>query len=338
MSLSRVVAAKSVAIATENAATKVWRRLRPGAVLALVLTLASPAQAGTASTDLGLRSVNGRGVMLEATCTSREGQLGSPGVSAHYRYSGAVAGTPVPLATTFEQVLDVHVSGARTPVKGGGGAFMTPEANAFVIVTPRGDLYGRQAAGSCLAPALSVGDGPVVSGAGDWVVTAGTQSLQGASGGGRFTMEAELGPAIDNALTMDLTGEVSVPSPKVTVSLERVLYADPLDYLFRQVTAVYRVANTGEGDAYNVRVMPGPNFPASTQTLGDPPVADIGELAKGERVPVTIRYRMDLLACPIPAIGCRFVARTILEHSDALDTYAPEVTDEWVINAPVLPL
>ena len=176
----------------------------------------------------------------------------------------------------------------------GGSAFLLPDQSSVTLATAHGAVRLDLAAGTCGTPGLTW-DGAHTAGAGTWSVRPEytTDGYRQTSGGGTFQLAARLGPGRDNPWTLDLDGDLTVLQPALSAEMVRSFWGRlGADYAGRVLTVVYRIRNHGPGDAFVGRLTT-PTAPTGIEPIEFRP-AVLGDLAPGETVDVTVRYKVGL--------------------------------------------
>ena len=196
------------------------------------------------------------------------------------------AGVLSQLAGTVRTDLDLHLPG--------GSGFVVPEQSSAAITNERGEVALDLAAGSCGAPTVSF-DGSTASGSGTWALDPDQTNgaYRQATGSGTFTFAATFTPGNVNPWQMSFNGEITVLQPDLKVELVRSYWGHlGADYAGRMVSVIYRLTNTGPGDAFNVKVLP----PATKDGIAAVEVfpTDLDDLSAGEEILVTARYKIGI--------------------------------------------
>lgn len=319
-------------------------------VLVLVAGVVAPvADAAPVPLQASIDADNGSGRRVTPGRSAGPGCTGDgAGAYWHYDYgteldAGNLGGFPDILAEALVR-LDLHSQVEQFPnVEGaypdGTTAYLQGSESRASLLNDRGGVNVRLVSGSCSEPTLTF-DGSTAAGSGTWSVApgAGTGAYEGITGGGTFTMTAEVNPGADNALSLDLAGSLEVPAPSLDVEVVTTFWGGlGTDYLSRRVSVVYRVTNTGPGDAYGARVTALTNPTRGVSPIGLATPIPLGDLASGESTEFTVRHQLGLLSpCALVILGCRFDTRLTVQLPDALDT--PHAFSETVgAQAPTLP-
>lgn len=256
--------------------------------------------------------------------------------------------------------LDVHHDGDKALRAQAPNAFLLGTESHVTLSNQRGSVQVALPAGTCAQPALGF-DGTTASlGSGTWGAISGTGAYRQVSGSGTYAFTAEMSPGADNPWTMALSGQVTVLQPALTARVHRTYWGNlGLDYATRVVTVVYRVANTGEGDAFGVVFTGAPSPTAGVRACGEPqslteacpvgspPAQPLGDLpacadatlATCETELVSVRYRIEPLLgspCTLAIVGCAFDADVNVVMHDALDERR-DTAARVRVTAPILP-
>lgn len=304
------------------------------------------------------------GISIDASGANGSGRINTPGrpcaeggdgASWHYDYeSPLTAGTFSALAGELRFHLDLHSEdgSTRTPPldkpapPAVSPAFLQGEESHTSLINDRGTVKLRLTSGTCQAPALTF-DGSSASGSGAWHVGGSTGSYRNATGSGTFRLVAGVAPGADNPFSLVLDGSLDILAPSLKVEVVETYWGFlGADYLVRKVTVVYRITNTGPGDAFGARVVKvtsptngvtvlGPVPQALGDLLGDPDGA--GPLT-GDSEIVRIRYQFGLLKpCALVILGCVFDTKLEVSMPDALDRPATYSQTTVGVRAPDFP-
>ncbi|MBA2280244.1 MAG: hypothetical protein H0W25_03280 [Acidimicrobiia bacterium] len=241
--------------------------------------------------------------------------------------------------------LDVHSDTERFPNVDGpypGGAnpagFLQGSESHASLLNDRGSVKLRLTSGTCAAPTLTF-DGSTAAGAGTWAVDSGSGAYRSITGSGAFTVQAGVDPGADNPLNLNLSGNLTVPTPALGVTVVRTYWGGlGTDYVSRRVSVVYRITNTGPGDSFGVRITALTNPTNGVTPFATAPIA-LGDLASGESAEIVVRHQLGLLApCALVILGCNFETRFTVSMPDALDIAGPALGPVTVaVKAPTLP-
>jgi hypothetical protein len=204
----------------------------------------------------------------------------------------------------------------------------------------RGSVKLRLQSGSCATPSLAF-DGSTASGSGTWRVDSGSGAYRDITGNGTFTLaNAEVNPGADNALSLALSGPLTIPDPALKVEVVTTYWGSlGTDYLTRRVTVVFKVTNTGQGDAFNVAVQ-GVGSPTAGVTPMNPgqfPVRLL-DMPAGTSQIFQVRYQLSALTgpCKLVLLACAFQASATVDLPDAFDV-SHVLTGTAATKAPTLP-
>jgi hypothetical protein len=263
-----------------------------------------------------------------------EGRIETPGRSCadggqgaywNYDYGARLAGGVFSsLPGDVRMHLALHSDTVRFPNTGpavvGGNAFLLGTESHASIGNDRGTLRVRMSSGNCDAPSLTF-DGTTAAGAGSWVVESGQGSYRDATGSGTFNVTAAVAPGADNPFNLTLAGAVSVLQPNLQVEVLKTYWGSlGTDYLTRRVTVVYRITNTGPGDAFNAQVLTTTPNTGGVTALGGANLP-LGDLEPGDSEVHHVRFQLALLGppCQLIVLNCAFVTTTKVQWNDALD-------------------
>lgn len=310
--------------------------------LVLMLAATLPAVAAPLGIDIEATSDDGVGT---ARTPGRTCDDGGSGAYWHYDYgSDLPEGTIGDLPTELRTRLDLHSDIVRYPNTAGATPAAPESPSAFLqgaeshasLLTDRGTIKLRLSSGDCDDPTLTF-DGSNAAGSGTWVVDRGTGSYREVTGSGTFDLAAEVNPGADNALALDLEGDLEILEPELAVEVVATYWGGlGVDYVSRRPTVVFRITNVGPGDAYGV-VLDHAGSP--TNGVGDlgPHPQEIGDLLAGQSRIVQARYQLGLLTpCALVLLGCKFTAALDLTVPDAFDR-PTAVTLTAPVKAPTLP-
>lgn len=218
----------------------------------------------------------------------------------------------------------------------GPRAFLQGTDSLATLANSRGTLTLRLRSGTCDVPSLTF-DGVSAAGPGAWEVEGGDGSYRDATGSGTFALAADVAPGADNPFSLQLDGAVAVLQPQLGVEVLSTYWGSlGTDYLSRRVTVVYRITNTGQGDAFNATVA---SITSSTQGVTPLGATNLrlGDLPAGDSEVVQVRFQLGLLGpCKLVILGCQFTTSTKVSWSDALDVVSqPAATSS--AKAPTLP-
>lgn len=288
---------------------------------------------GLAVLAAGLPANAGTDVAISASGTSADVRLPRSAVPCAEGGSGSyeqvsealiAPGQLSQLGGTLRLALDAH---ADSPAAGG---FLRPERSHVAISNQRGAIVLRLQAGSCSAPALNF-DGTTLEGTGTWHVDPDhtTDAYRQASGLGKFSLSADFSQSGQHPWSIELDGRLTVLQPELKVELVKSFWGRlGSDYAGRIATVVYRVTNTGAGDAFRVQ------FLEATSTTGITAIehfpTELDDLSAGESVDVTVRYKVGLRG---KRSGPLLVAR---QFDTELTFRLPDALD--VATTPVLPV
>ena len=248
-------------------------------------------------------------------------------------------------------------SPSRSPVSrrqlAGPSAFLLGEESHASLINKRGTIKVRLKSGDCTNPSLAF-DGTKASGTGTWSMGATAGAYREATGSGGFTLtDANVAPGADNPGRLALTGAINIHKPSLKVEVVGTYWGFMgLDYALRRVTVIYKITNTGPGDAFGVMLKTATTPTKGATALGPVP-QKLGDLLAGESETARIRYSLTVLQaqaivgtttvinaslepCQLVIFNCKFRSVLGVEMPDALDrptTYTGTVD----ATAPALP-
>jgi hypothetical protein len=331
------------------------------AAIAGAETLRAASALAPRAVQVSVSGVNGVVRTTEPGLSCADGGKGS---YRHHLAEGALApGVLSNLAGTIRATLDVHYDGLAAPGGPRPNAFLLGDESHVTLANQRGSVQIALRRGTCAAPGVNF-DGttatlPSPQGVWDAGGITGTGAYRNVTGSGTFGFSAELNPGADNAWSLQLGGALTVLAPGLALRVERTFWGNlGLDYVSRVVTVVYRIGNTGAGDAFGARTTgvsaasgarpcaepPGalnacPNGTPPQQRLGDlGSCADATLPAGCDTELITVRYFLPLLGgpCALIILGCQFNTTISADLPDALDT--PSAQQRTVlVRAPDLP-
>jgi len=314
-------------------------------------TTVSPAGAPR-SFSANVSAANGRTrVERSLPCDGGDGDAGYWHLQGEQPLPAGILTAPTnPLRGDFRLFADLHspyhtIRTSPEPVAAPGpvasAAYLQPDASRVALSNARGTVKLALTSGSCSRGGQTFAfDGLQASGPGTWVIDSSSGSYRSATGSGTFTLDSGFAPGADNPWSIGLTGNVTVLQPKLAVELVETYWGrDGVDYLKRQVAAVYRVTNVGAGDTFAasltsassptkgaslIRIMiNGKNLLIDGNTpLGTFP-RPLGDLSSTEDVLVTIVWQLPLpsntSACKLVILKCEITTNLGFSAPDALD-------------------
>lgn len=312
-------------------------------VAVMVVALSAPAARGATNPvaiDVAAENGSGRAVTPGRPCDD-----GGAGAYWHYEYDADLApGAFSALAAEALVHLDLHSDTQDTqnvdgvyPDGTNPTAYLQGAESHASLLNDRGSVKVRLRSGSCDDPTLAF-DGSVASGAGTWEVDTGTGAYRDLTGAGTFQLTAEVNPGADNTLALQLDGSFELPSPTLDVSTVTTYWGGlGTDYLSRRVSVVYRITNTGPGDAFGAVITAVTNPTDGVSPLAGVPIP-LGDLPAGESVDLTIRHQFSLLSgpCQLVILNCTFQTSFTADLPDALDVSHVQ-TATTSATAPALP-
>ena len=294
---------------------------------------------------------------------------GGEGGYWHYDYeaplaAGVITGPQSTLVGTSRLHLDLHSEEGivrATPSEPlPGHAWLQGTESGVTLSNQRGTVRMRlrsvpDSVGAGCDTAHTLGfDGITATGASlPWEITEATGSYRHAEGDGTATLQAAVAPGADNPGRLDLTGDIAVLQPSLKLEMVDSYWAFlGAHYLVRYVTVIYRVTNTGPGDAFGVRLtaasspttgvkLVGPlPYDTSTKILGPVPQY-LADLPSGDSEIVRLRWGLPLPSgnppCGLVILGCEFDTTLTFEMPDALDVPGPARTATVHAKAPDFP-
>jgi hypothetical protein len=290
---------------------------------------------------ISVNAVDGTG---NSTTPGRSCADGGAGASWHYDYGALLAPGPLAPAGSEARVhLDLHSdtqrytnsSGVYAP---GNTAFLQGNESHVSILNQRGSVKLRLISGTCAAPTLTF-NGSNASGAGTIQLDSGTGAYRDIGVTGTFNIgNAEVNPGGDNALSLSLNGQFTLPDPSLKVEVLRTYWGGlGTDYLTRRVTVQYRITNTGPGDAFGATLQSSSSPTAGVSPLGPTP-QPLFDLPSGASQVVQVRYQFSLLTgpCQLILFNCQFNSTLTVNMPDALDG-AHVLSATVPAKAPALP-
>ena len=323
------------------------RRALVVAVLAVGLAAPTPTRVNAATDPFALSvDVSGANGAGRITTPGRPCVDGGDGAYWHYDYAAPLAGGTFgndPGDLRFH--LDLHsdkVTAAQPGVPqatSGPTAFLLGSESHASIVTPRGTVKVRLQAGNCAQPTLAF-DGTTASGTGTWVLGPTAGAYRGATASGALTfnlVKADVAPGADNAFRLQLQGAIDVLKPSLKVEVLGTYWGFlGVDYALRRVTVIYRITNTGPGDAFGVKLTSAASTTNGVTGLGPVP-QKLGDLLTGESETVRARYQFGLTQpCSAVILSCSFSTTLGVLMPDALDR-PTTLTATTAAKAPTLP-
>jgi hypothetical protein len=269
---------------------------------------------------------------------------GGDGAAWHFEYGGELAsGAFSSLVTRARVHVDLHsdtqrhqnVSGLYAAGTNPAG-FLQGNQSDVVLGNERGTATLRMTSGSCSAPSLQF-DGSAFSGKGEWIVDQGTGAYRSVTGSGTFEVSGGVNPGADNPLGLILKGEFTVLQPALLVEKVGAFWGGlGTDYLTRRPTVVYRITNTGAGDAFKARLT-AVSSPTNGVTVLGPTSIGLLDMAAGESRLVNVRYELGLLQpCALVILNCAFQTVLTVNLPDALDV-AHVASRTVQVKTPALP-
>jgi hypothetical protein len=159
-----------------------------------------------------------------------------------------------------------------------------------------------------------------------------------ATGNGTFKLDqADVAPGADNPFRIQLNGSINILTPSLKVEVVGTYWGFlGLDYALRKVTVIYKITNTGPGDAFGVYLTSATSPTPGITSLGPVP-QKLGDLLAGESVTARTRYKLELLKpCDVVILNCKFTVTLGVNMPDALDRPAT-YTGSANTQAPTLP-
>ena len=328
-----------------------WSRAKRAALatvgpLLLAVLVAPPSSASTLTippAGIGVHAVDGSGT---STTPGRSCADGGTGAYWHYDYGADLAdGSFSQLATSARVHLDLHSDTQRYPNVSGAypagtdpTAFLQGVESHASLLNQRGAVKVRLSSGDCDNPTLAF-DGSHASGTGTWTVDRGSGAYRDITGSGTFILAgAEVNPGADNALDLQLNGSFTIPDPSLDVQVLSTYWGGlGTDYLSRRVTVVYRITNTGPGDAFGARLTSTSSSTTGVSPLGPTPQT-LFDIPAGAYQDVQVRYQFSLLSgpCALVILDCHFSTTVNVDLPDAFDVSHPLSATKPTV-APTLP-
>lgn len=355
---------------------------RAGLRRALALVVAAGSLVPLAGPPAGVGAAQGLGTPRPFTTTvSSDRGAGriDPGESCaeggeggywHYDYEaplapGVITGPANPLPGSLRLHLDLHSEDHVVRAAPGepvpGSAWLQGTESRVTLSNQRGTValalrsVPGAAGASCATARALVFDGLTASGGGlAWQLTKGTGSYRQAAGSGTAALQrADVAPGSDNPMGMSLNGNVAVLQPGLKLEVVDTYWAFlGAHYLKRWVTVIYRVTNTGPGDAFGVRLtgassptqgvkLIGP-IPRDTTTRALGPVPQhLADVPAGQSEIVRLRWELPNPSgkppCGLVILGCRFDTTLTFDMPDALDVVQAPASATVNVKAPDFP-
>jgi hypothetical protein len=294
---------------------------------------------------------------------------GGDGGYWHYDYestlpAGVITGLQSTLPGTARLHLDLHsedhIVRATPGEPQAGRAWLEGTESEVTLANQRGtvtmqlrSLADEVGAGCETARNLTF-DGATATGAGlQWEIARSTGSYRQAEGDGTATLRAAVTPGPDNPFQLDLGGDVAVLQPNLKLEFVDSYWAFlGAHYAVRRVTVIYRVTNTGPGDAFGVRLvgassptqgakLVGP-LPFNTATTNQGPVPQfLADIPAGQSEIVRLRWQLPIPSgdppCELVILGCEFDTRLRFDMPDALDVVEATKSALVRVKAPDFP-
>ena len=353
----------------------VLRRALVAAALASALTISAPGFGNPAGAqievqlppdafpiDVNVAGANGVGHSnTPGRACGATPEAGGDGAYWHYNYVAPLAGGTFgvdPSEVRFH--LDLHSNVVTRPQPGlhgpirGPNAFLLGEESHASLINKRGTIKVRLSSGTCADPTLLF-DGTTVNGGGGWTIGATSGSYRGATAiGGGFTItDTDVVPGADNPFALKLNGFINILKPSLKVEVVGTYWGFMgVDYALRRVTVIYKITNTGPGDAFGVQLASATSPTNGAKALGPVP-QKLGDLLNGESDTFRVQYSLSVVQakivagttivgnatlepCQVVILNCKFRSVLGVSMPDALDratTYNATVD----ATAPVLP-
>ncbi|CAN5742013.1 hypothetical protein BH20ACT2_BH20ACT2_10740 [soil metagenome] len=273
-------------------------------------------------------------VVIGASGANGEGRIETPGRRCadggdgaywNYDYGAALAGGLFSaLPGELRLHLALHSDEVRFPNSGlpvaGAGAFLQGDESFAVLANDRGTVKLRLRSGDCDDHTLGF-DGITAAGAGAWLVDAGQGAYRDVSGSGSFTFTADVAPGADNPFDVALTGSLAVLQPTFDIEVVDTFWGGlGTDYVTRRPTVVFKITNTGPGDAFGAKVAQISSSTPGVAAINTQAGLALGDLAAGDSEFVATRFQLGLLQpCQLVVLGCVFSTTTRISWADALD-------------------
>lgn len=310
-------------------------QLRPARVLCcLAVVLASSLIGGGvsgASPNFSAQLAGGEAIASQPADdrTCRDGSSSSRRLQAR---SDVTAGVLGGVAGSVGVDLDVAPAGASS-------SYLGPDRPRLTFTTSRGTIGLLLDSGSCEAPTLSGSDPRVAAGPATWAVDPAqtTGGYVGATGTGTAQLALELAPGARNDWSVQLTGQLEVLQPNVTVSFIRSYWGGlGAGFTGRRATVIYRFTNEGPGRTYGA-VLTAAGSPVDGITAPTFTALRLGDLQPGQSTDVTVHFRLDAKDARGPLVTRRELWTSLrLLTPDALDR-GTERTVELVVQTPSFP-
>jgi hypothetical protein len=315
-------------------------------------TLAPPVLGAPRTIAVHATRSNGRTRIEESLrCDGSEGVAGYWHLQGEDKLSpGTLTAPSNPLPGDLRLFADLHsphhtVRVSPEPLAAPGpttqSAYLLPDASRVAMSNARGTVKLVLTSGGCTRAGQTFDfDGSHAAGVGTWAIESGTGSYRSAAANGDFTLQASVLPGADNPWTLDLTGAIRVLQPQLTATVVDTYWGrDGVDYLKRQVAAVYRVTNVGAGDSFGTALTAASSPTPGASLLrivingkhiivnGNTPVGafprSLGDLASGEDTEITLVWQLPAVGsqsvCKLVILGCEIDTVLTFSAPDALD-------------------
>lgn len=349
------------------------------AAAAVVVVLAFSSAVGAQGAGLG----SPQQLQTAVSNTSGTGLI-DPGLSCdeggdggywHYDYEaalepGVITGAENPLPGNLRMHLDLHSE--EHIVRSQPGEVPAPSQSAWLqggdsavtLSNQRGTVtleLRSTNGGDCTPPHGLTFDGLQASGPATWEITDSTGSYRDAVGDGTASFSASVAPGADNAWDLSLDGDIAVLQPDLQLEVVDTYWAFlGTHYLARIVTVIYRVTNTGPGDAFGVWLTEADSPTQGVELIGPLPlIGDIppewaqdpeaigpvpqylADLPSGDSTIVRLRYKLPKPSgnppCHFIILGCEFESTLTFDMPDALDVVEAPKSATVDVSAPDFP-
>lgn len=334
------------------------------------IPMAPPTHGAERAFDASAAASNGRTrIERSLPCDGTQGDAGYWHLQGEQPLpSGVLTAPGSPVPGDLRLFADLHsphhtIRANPEPVAAPGpveaSAYLLPDASRIALSNARGTVKLGLVGGECAPDGMPFAfDGAHSSGSGTWSLLSATGAYRDAvSAGGTYSLDAGVLPGADNPWSLRFSGGLRVLQPQLDVRLVDTYWGrDGVDYVSRQVAAVYQVTNIGAGDSFGAALTaassptPGASLlriringydllPQGNTPLGGFP-RPLGDLASGERVELTVVWQLPAPAayppCKAVVLGCQIQTVLAFSTPDALDL---PVASSWPIpvKAPNLP-
>jgi len=231
------------------------------------------------------------------------------------------------LLGTWDGTFEVHDAGR-------GKAFI-PNGDGRISITldrTGTGFFETRGNGDCANATLDLttqADGdPQVSGTLPIVALGGTGAFRGLNGSGTASFSLELGPGADNLAVIDLTADLDVLDPQLTVTSASARYQNLTAYLQRKLTVTVNVANAlGAGDAFKTKIV---TVGGGSGSFSGIPTGEIARIGQGSGGSFT--FTMNNANA-----NTQYTTNVTLNTQDGLFNPMPPIAASVSFKSPLLP-